>query len=105
VDKKRRCSGAGQRCGNFAANVPGLTHTDDHDATGTFEQASAGSNEIVIDAFEQAGDCLSLGFDDASCESFDAVFIHISARIRRYPGCGNPNQYLISEKQGKQEES
>jgi len=64
-----------------------------------------GIKQVIIDAFEQAGDRPSLDFDDVSCESFDSVFIHTSAGIRRYPGCGNPNQYLVSEKQRKQEES
>ena len=58
MNKKRGCTGAGQRGGNLAPDVAGLSHADDNNPTATLEYQFSRIAECLVDTRGQVSDRL-----------------------------------------------
>ena len=77
VDKKGRCSRAGECRGDLAGDMAGLAHADDDDAAlaGEHQPACLGKRGFV-DLCRQPADGARLGVDDGACEFLQSLVIH-----------------------------
>ena len=77
MHEKGRGAGAGQSCGDFAADVAGFAHAQHHDPALTMQHQFTGADEIVINPGDQLGYRLGFDSEDLAGQLFQQVFAHV----------------------------